>query len=262
MQNADDNQYSADTPTLCITYQPGSLRVDCNEVGFNDKNVEAICTIGDSTKAGSNCFTGEKGIGFKSMFKVADTVWISSRHFSFKLDTREDGELGMIAPRWDAFPEPTRAGYTSFYLRISNRCDEQELMEDLTCFDPTLLMFLRRLKQIELKINRKDGTIWSERVQRNEPISGGCITLSCKGVNKDYITKTHIVTDLLSEARRAHRSRSEVTLAFPTYELSNEPHMDTQKVYAFLPIRDYGLKVSLHSFKQSRCSHGSVHGAS
>ncbi|KAK5113328.1 hypothetical protein LTR85_010945 [Meristemomyces frigidus] len=99
LQNADDNQYDCACPTLKFTYEPGSLRVDCNEVGFSRANVDAICAVGRSTKHGrdsSTGFTGEKSIGFKSVFKVADEVWISSREYHFKLEQKK--EFGMMSP--------------------------------------------------------------------------------------------------------------------------------------------------------------------
>jgi HSP90 family molecular chaperone len=74
---------------LSFSYAPGSLRIDCNEVGFTAGNVEAICAINQSTKSAKKAdgeYIGEKGIGFKSVFKAADLVWISSHEYMFKLD--------------------------------------------------------------------------------------------------------------------------------------------------------------------------------
>ena len=52
IQNADDNKYSTDvTPQLSIVYRrDGYLWMGCNELGFSKANVEAICTVGESTK--------------------------------------------------------------------------------------------------------------------------------------------------------------------------------------------------------------------
>ncbi|KAF4983170.1 hypothetical protein FDECE_17356, partial [Fusarium decemcellulare] len=99
-----------------------SLRVDCNEVGFTESDVRAICKIGKSTKIGhgrSAQYVGEKGIGFKSVFKVSSIVYISSRSFSFKFDRSQ--AVGLIAPIWAAFPELTLPGSTSFYLKLSDK---------------------------------------------------------------------------------------------------------------------------------------------
>ena len=105
LQNADDNTYTGSTaPTLNFVYKPGILRVECNEDGFMAKNVEAICDVHQSTKAGENRsagYIGEKGNGFKSVLRIAHAVWISSRHYDFKLDKTK--ELGMISPIWVDF---------------------------------------------------------------------------------------------------------------------------------------------------------------
>ena len=119
IQNADDNTYTCANPTLSFSYRPGSLRIDCNEVGFT---AEAICAISQSTKSGKTSYgeyIGVKGIGFKSVFKAADVVWISSREFTFKFDKTKF--LGMVTPIWADFPEPTRPGCTSIYLQLSTR---------------------------------------------------------------------------------------------------------------------------------------------
>ena len=57
------------------------------------QNVAAICGLGSSSKKSkkrpedSIIYVGEKGIGFKSVFRVADVVWVSSRAYSFKFDS-------------------------------------------------------------------------------------------------------------------------------------------------------------------------------
>jgi hypothetical protein len=126
IQNADDNKYTDSVPTIEFEYTNGFLRVDCNETGFKYKHVEAICQIANSTKlaqGGANPFIGEKGIGFKSVFKVADVVYIRSNHYSFKLD-RNNGSLGIITPVWvDNPPFEVRHNATSFYLELSRTCN-------------------------------------------------------------------------------------------------------------------------------------------
>jgi hypothetical protein len=96
-------------PSVHFTYSNASLRVDCNEVGFSPRNVEALCRVGQSTKKGGDNATqyvGGKGIGFKSVFKAADVVWISSGPYSFKFDKSK--QLGMIAPISTSQPQPNR----------------------------------------------------------------------------------------------------------------------------------------------------------
>jgi hypothetical protein len=82
MQNVDDNTYTASVrPTLDITLTKGILRIDCNELGFNRKNVESLCSIGQSSKNHGhqkNMSIGQKSIGSKSVFRVADVAHICS----------------------------------------------------------------------------------------------------------------------------------------------------------------------------------------
>ena len=73
MQNAEDNEYPDGVePSLefMITRQditatgaPATLLIFNNEKGFSRKNMESICNVGASTKAGNRkCgYIGEKG---------------------------------------------------------------------------------------------------------------------------------------------------------------------------------------------------------
>lgn len=53
---------------------------------FSTEDVESISSIGDSTKKNDSEKTGYKGIGFKSVFSDAETVFINSGNFSFAFD--------------------------------------------------------------------------------------------------------------------------------------------------------------------------------
>ncbi|CZT44958.1 uncharacterized protein RSE6_05220 [Rhynchosporium secalis] len=65
IQNTDDNAY-ADGVHLSLQftyYKKVALRIDCNEIGFSPRNVEALCRVGQSTKKGEakvNGYVGEK----------------------------------------------------------------------------------------------------------------------------------------------------------------------------------------------------------
>lgn len=72
VQNADDNDYPENVePTLTFILQESGIIVLNNEQGFSAKNIRALCDVGNSTKKGSNAgYIGQKGIGFKSVFRV------------------------------------------------------------------------------------------------------------------------------------------------------------------------------------------------
>lgn len=239
------------TPTLHITfnYNTSTLRIDCNEVGFGRSNVEAICKIGRSTKAGlgnTSRYIGEKGIGFKSVFKVADVIWIASGHYSFKFD--KNATLGMIAPIWCDFPDTLPSGNTSILLQLSDDYDSTELEYELKSLDPRLLIFLRKLKQINITSIGTYGMNWRTALTCHDalPEADGANIINLRqddGLSSFKVIQLPIL-DMPNDAKRQGCTASEILLAFPV-DPGGGPCIAPQKVYAFLPIRDHGFKVCL-----------------
>ncbi|KAI0849615.1 hypothetical protein F5Y00DRAFT_261400 [Daldinia vernicosa] len=242
LQNADDNQYPLlSVPTLAFTCREstGSLRVDCNETGFEAKHVKAISTVRRSTKSNKNHsggYTGEKGIGFKSVFRVAERVWISSRQYRFMFDKKE--RFGMIAPKWAEFPEAVLPAQTSFYLELSEANASEDLTKELRNFDATLLVFLRRIRQVVLRIHGKDNKRWEKHLRKTLVLEDGeAVTI----VDVDqsqlrYRTFTYQVENLPFEEKRPESRTSELTLAFPTSSFPAQPSRGPRYVHALLPF--------------------------
>ena len=108
IQNADDNHYpphlsvgtssAGAVPTLKFILSPDCVVVLNNEAGFTEQNIRAICDIGKSTKDPHRSgYIGQKGIGFKSVFRVTDAPEIHSNNFHVKFDTKS-GPVGYILP--------------------------------------------------------------------------------------------------------------------------------------------------------------------
>lgn len=254
IQNADDNTYTAKDPTLSITYTPGKVRIDCNETGFTRKNVEAICRICQSTKSGrskTSGYVGEKGIGFKAVFKVASTVWISSGHYSFKFE--RDAHLGMIAPIWEAFPEKKKPQCTSILLKLAEGVDEKAVIEEMRSYDTKILIFLRRLRRLEINIElgiMPCGNLKRVLRRQDRPSANPSMMVLQKDRQRTpYLVWRQTADNLPNEARRPGISSSEVVLAFPLNSNEEEPLLESQSVYAFLPVRDYGFPVSCWSLR-------------
>ncbi|RYP88497.1 hypothetical protein DL769_000264 [Monosporascus sp. CRB-8-3] len=148
IQNADDNDYASGVaPRLHLSlYEEDGrkcLRTDCNEVGFTFKQLEALTRVGQSTKistaGGQKGYIGEKGIGFKSVFKVADVVHIASGFYEFKLD--RNNPIGMILPIISRFPSADRiAGHTQFLLQLKYMDDYRDIRRDLEDIEPQVLV--------------------------------------------------------------------------------------------------------------------------
>lgn len=198
--------------------------------------------MGSSTKAGADratTYVGEKGIGFKSVFKAADVVWISSNSYTFKFDKRL--VLGMIAPIWESFPETTTPSMTSMLLQLSPDYDERRLLSDLKTFDSRMLMFLRRLKEVRITIHEGTST-WKTTLSKSVGSSHNetAVQLIQDAKTMNYLVSSYTATGLPVEPKRPGATESQIMLAFPDVA---DMQPESQKVYAFLPVRDYGFKV-------------------
>jgi hypothetical protein len=259
IQNAEDNSYAAGaTPTLEIFYEDHPiagcfLRLDCNEIGFRAKNVEAICQIGNSSKIGldgETRYIGQKGIGFKSVFKIADVVYIQSQHYSFKFD--ESTVLGMINPLWVSDPPfQPREGFTTLYLQLSPTCNKAEVLDKLKNFDFKMLLFLQKLSKVKISVKQNAGvgsnfTKEFERTARPTVRGQEKVDIRHPGGTQAFIMFRHTHERMPAEDKRPGKSKSEVVLAFPLQ--SDEPLVESQQAHAFLPVRAYGLKVRIALF--------------
>ena len=180
---------------------------------------------------------------FKSVFKIADVVWISSCDFTFKFDKTQF--LGMVTPVWEDFPAATQPGWTSIYLQLSKDFEEETLVQELLNFDVNLLIFLKHIKEIQIKVNRIGNQTWVNKVSKNETWTDGNRTIVLHTGSKTFHYRiwTNIINDLPDEPKRPNWPQTKLLLAFPTTDICEKPRLDLQNAYAFLPIRNYGLKV-------------------
>lgn len=144
LQNIDDCNYSIE-PLVEIQTSSNKLIVQYNEDGFTNKHVAAITAIGDSTKKylSSDDFTGEKGIGFKSVFNIADKVEIHSGLFHFMLTNAAPTIPKKINIKEHMFG-------TKIVFSISNGSIDQYINDDFLC---SICLCLKKIKKI--KINGK-----------------------------------------------------------------------------------------------------------
>ncbi|KAK6432213.1 hypothetical protein LTR95_011620 [Oleoguttula sp. CCFEE 5521] len=261
IQNADDNTYAPGVdPILTLAYrEDGYLWVGCNEIGFSKANVEAICDINDSTKKVTNAtkgYIGEKGIGFKSVFKVANVVWVSSGHYTFRFE--RDSVLGMIVPIWcDLNVTPTVSERTMFCLQIPTVQDRKTVKADLLSLQTELLLFLRKLRNINVCIYdvgsvEPTSGFTLKRRQLPEPQSQTIVTLhradlvhpSIEDVEELMITKL-IVEGMPHESKREGIAVTEVVLALPIS--ADAASLPPRPIYNFLPIATLGFTFLLQA---------------
>ena len=251
IQNADDNTYPKDVkPALSLTLKTKhKLTITCNEIGFSKRNVSAICDFGETTKTvedGTKGFIGEKGIGFKSVFRVANIVSISSGPFQFSLDRRQI--LGMVTPIISEEQKINTGTYMN--LDLKSQVDYDNIQKDIGEIKPEILIFLRKISQLTIstpsrheKINAVRGILKSVgflgEMIRLEVTS----TLSSASTSEmEYIISRHTMTGLPEEELRPGVEQSEIVLAFPVAPDTN-PILKSQYTYAYLPIDEFGFSV-------------------
>ncbi len=254
--------------------------VECNEDGFTEANLRAICSVGKSSKVGAQGYIGEKGIGFKSVFKIAWKVHIQSGNFSFCFEHRPgDTGMGMISPVWvDPAPDWNRAiplTRMAFFLHDDSDASLREaqrknITEQLRELKPEMLIFLKNTKLIETCFYDKDGEHCSMSAMQmsGTPLGDGqhrvvieTYDVATNSPKREPITKNYyhvtkqVVTGLARSENRDYSSEettgtdrdstAEVVLAFPLLGES-VPIIEPQHLFAFLPLRCTQFFVSVN----------------
>jgi hypothetical protein len=265
IQNAEDNNYSrakrnGTLPYITFAVYSDRIVVDSNEDGFNEANVRAICSTGDSTKKTSQGYIGEKGIGFKSVFKVASKVHIQSGPFSFYFKHEKgDSGLGMVTPINEEGESLPKEVTTRITLHLQDPSKSEQHIRELRDLPDTLLLFLTKIKVLTVIIHDDRSKLLSRATFRYGYVdSTGCGKLtksqyegdsSVDLVNSYRITKRHL-SNLPEDEARENNHQAEVVLAFPVSE-QDTPIIKQQHTFAFLPLRNVGFSVCISKFRRA-----------
>jgi hypothetical protein len=277
-QNADDNKYTeaqsaGDDPYVSFLIYHDKLVVECNEDGFTEENIRAISDIGKSSKQGAQGYIGEKGIGFKSTFMAAWKVQIQSGPFSFYFQHREgDSGIGMITPIWFE-PEtdlPRPMTRTTLYLHdngnpgnLQSRRDG--IIKQIFDLQGTALLFLQNLQRVNIVLFDEDGqTMRSKQITMVKSDRDSMVQLCTIESRGTVSTQTmahfyfasHTALNLAKNENRTYTdaenkakaySTAQVCVAFPMND-NDEPIIEAQELFAFMPVRKVGFNVSAHNF--------------
>jgi len=248
IQNADDNRYAEGaTPALHITVAADRVRFDNNELGFTEKNVLSLCNIGQSTKAGSDPrYIGNKGIGWKSVFKISSTPEVHSRSYHLRFDSNDTSGLGYICPEPIAPPAGwDESSGTAIILPVASAGADAAIRDfelAMGRMQPVLLLFLHQLEWIHITLS---GGITRSLRRRSDEDDTQVIILEEQQHNQTSRQRFLVVTRCLAPvvARgNATVLSTELTIAFPLPESAETPtRLPFMDVFAFLPLRSYGL---------------------
>lgn len=252
LQNADDNSYPDGVePTLRIEVSDREVVVTNNEIGFSNDHVGAICHVGASTKQARKVESiGEKGIGFKAVFRVSAKPEIHSNSFHFCFDVIKFGALGMVSPSW--VPESEHRGGTGETVIVLPLRSDSVIPFDLTDqFSAELVLFLRRLRRLSLSdartntqidLHRTDSGNISE-VTRTVRTTAGSKTETIRFFRQERVVS---VGDI-AEDKRKGITQTTVVVAVPLDAEGSVDGSVLRKAFAFLPIRDSGLQFVVHA---------------
>mmetsp|Transcript_12075 Transcript_12075/g.31744 ORF Transcript_12075/g.31744 Transcript_12075/m.31744 type:complete len:2231 (-) Transcript_12075:17-6709(-) len=269
VQNADDNTYAENTtPWIGFEICEDSIHVANNEVGFSKKSMDKICELCGSEKRADQVKTGNKGIGFKSVFKVTRAAHVQSNAYRVKFDVDAD-PLGYLVPQWLETPMPLglwQECRTHLVLpllnELRNSINGVKLRDRLReAFAPKLLVFLKKLKMLtmvdrvkEERIELQRSSSGNDRVEVTRRVyslaSNTHVPISQETASFLMVTEEKQLEPpiLRREGMPPCKSRS-MQLAFqlPSHGSSSKDDPERQLVYAYLPMKHYGLRFLLNA---------------
>lgn len=228
--------------------------IDSNEDGFTAENVKAICGIGQSTKTAPQGCVGAKGIGFKSVFKIAHRVHIQSGFYSFSFEHTRDSDdegLGMVTPMTEPFKDLPKDVFTRITLTFLSSVDFRTLVDGLSNIPDTLLLFVKKLRSILVNIYPETGDSTQLVYLCPQDHTRGFKTVEKQSRSNDgewVVEKRHFrvtrrtIKDLPHDTSRK-QTEADVLLAFPVNETGDEAILQGQHVFAYPPIRSVGFNV-------------------
>jgi len=167
IQNADDVESSK----FGIYSFNDGLIVANNGKPFNIEDVEALCRSGSSNKCRGGNTIGYRGIGFKSVVNIAESIYVFSEDFAFYFDKNETRKLlpDISDVPLIRVPHPYRNvnndkllleeantiknkhQFTTLFVfcGLNKRIVLQEILE----FDKNSLLFLHHIRQVHLEFD-------------------------------------------------------------------------------------------------------------
>lgn len=188
--------------------------------------------------------------------KVTDAPEIHSNGFHVKFDITE-GQIGFVLPTvlppcdinllqrlacCDNENMDTNCWNTCIVLPFRTNVSEGSPMDGIkTMFldlHPSLLLFLHRLQCIRFRDMVSDYMI----IMKKQNVGNGIVKVSVGNETMTWFVESQ---ELQADTIRPDVKTTEISIAFTLQESDNEgfiPCLDQQPVFAFLPLRRYGLK--------------------
>lgn len=284
LQNADDQPQNDSLVDVTLKTLNENLLFMHTGKPFCEADVASISDIGNSTKIEDSEKTGYKGIGFKSVFSDAETVFINSGNFSFAFDKNsplyadeEDMDVipWQIKPIWEEkyrLPLEVQENDQFFIAPVSialNVGEEHinnynEIIPRLLS-EPRFILFLRNVGKIVFE-NRN-----GETIEISKSISDEIIKVSSNNKTEEWIIKDYIVnipndtrdamqSEKLIPAKLKEATKTKITFAAKVEDRTIVP-IDNAVLFTYLPTKvdDFGFNFLVNADFLTTASRESIH---
>ncbi len=252
IQNADDCDYPlGEQPKVLLRRSKEGFQLVSNEVGFTEPNVRAICSFASSTKSEQKWrFIGEKGLGFKSSFRVSEQPEVHSRGYHFRFDATQHEGLGRVIPQW--IEDCAEREGTTIVLPFHPQLKLGAKLPDPLDHGQCILLFLRKLDAVEYL-----DEVSKRRVMLERKTDGSVVRMRHRvwlreKLQKETIwdfRKTSLVVDVshAPDKDRKGIDESPVTVALPV-AADGKVQLDLACwSYAYLPIAKTNFRFALNA---------------
>ena len=285
LQNADDQPVEGELVNVKLKALDENLLFLHTGKPFSEADVESISSIGDSTKKNDIEKTGYKGIGFKSVFSVAETVYIDSGNFSFAFDKKSplypdgadmDKIPWQIKPIWEEryrLPKEVQKEDLYFLAPVGialNVGSEKIGAYNKSIFDllanPQFALFLRNIGEISFECKESETIIIKKQVTES-----GIVQITSNAITEDWITKDYIIdipietkeaikNEKLVPAKLKEATKTKISFAVKIVGGSVSPVHDAV-LYTYLPTKvdDFGFKFLVNADFLTTASREQIH---
>ena len=284
LQNADDQPQEGSLVNVTLKTLNEDLLFLHSGKPFSVADVESISSIGDSTKKNDSEKTGYKGIGFKSVFSEAETVYINSGNFSFAFDKKSpvysneedmDTVPWQIKPIWEErYRLPKEVQEESLFFSapvgIALNVDHQNIIKydkiiTTLLSKPRFALFLRNIGHIRFESTKGDV------IEIQKSINGNTVRLSSNEITEDWIIKDYTIripeetqealqNEKLVPKKLKEATKTKITFAAKIIEGKVVPVQDAV-LFTYLPtkVNDFGFKFLVNADFLTTASRESIH---
>ena len=285
LQNADDQPEEGELVNVKLKALDENLLFLHTGKPFNEADVESISSIGDSTKKNDIEKTGYKGIGFKSVFSVTETVYIDSGNFSFAFD--KNSPLYPNGADMDKIPWQIKPIWEERY-RLPKEIQKEDLFflapvgialnvgkENIETYNrsisellvkPQFTLFLRNVGEIFFESKGRETIFIKKQVT-----DSGIVQITSNSIIENWITKDYII-DIPAETKDAiqneklvptklkEATKTKITFAAKIEDVSVCP-IKNAVLYTYLPtkVNDFGFMFLVNADFLTTASREQIH---